>query len=61
MVEQPESYEVRWQCPGCRRFLSGSAVHFEGYRGWSDCGKCGRLEQPWCVPIKAKPIAIQEG
>lgn len=65
-------YETRWLCPKCGRFLAESSIGGEdvydpinSYYGfysriWGDCKKCGRVDEPNCVPTKAHPIDPKE-
>ena len=54
-------HDVRWQCPTCGRFIADSAVESEDYfdpseyfgigcRTWGECSKCGRVDEPRCIP-----------
>lgn len=63
-------FETRWLCPTCSRFLPESAIgsrnvwdpidSYYGFREevWADCGKCGRVDNPRCVPTKSHPLIL---
>lgn len=62
--------ELRWQCPGCSRFIPRSAIREDNYidpsayfgietRTWVDCPRCGTLEQEPHL-VKVGETAIRE-
>lgn len=59
--EECDWWETRWSCPKCGRFLPESAIQSETYvdpsqyfgigdRVWADCARCGRVDDPRCIP-----------